>query len=39
MRNGWATRIEQPVKNRDLWEVLLGVAEQLEENGLLIKMW
>jgi len=41
LRNGWRT--SQPgrpeVKNRDLWEALLGEAERAHENGLNIALW
>ncbi|KAG9254524.1 ribonuclease H-like domain-containing protein [Emericellopsis atlantica] len=41
LRNGWRT--SQPgnpeVKNRDLWEALLGEAERAHELGLNIELW
>ncbi|KAI1158509.1 RNase H domain protein [Nemania serpens] len=29
----------RPVKNRDLWEVLLGEAEELDEQGVSVQFW
>lgn len=36
IRNGWRTAEGEPVKNRDLWEVLLGEVERWHELGVLI---
>lgn len=39
MRNGWKTRNGGNVKNRDLWELLLGEVERWKKNGLVIELW
>ena len=39
LRKGWRTSQGQPVKNKDLWQVLLGEAERRSEDGLDIKFW
>ncbi len=35
--NGWRTAAKQPVKNRELWEQLLGEAERHEIAWVLVK--
>lgn len=41
LKNGWKT--SQPgtsdVKNRDLWEALLGEAERAQDKGLTVSLW
>ncbi|PSR94444.1 ribonuclease H-like domain-containing protein [Coniella lustricola] len=37
LRNGWKTRAGQEVKNKDLWECLLGLLEDLHRVGTLHK--
>ncbi|KAH7265967.1 hypothetical protein MRS44_008215 [Fusarium solani] len=37
--NGWRTSNRGAVKNRDLWEALLGEFERLEELGLKVEFW
>ncbi|KAK7974012.1 RNase H domain protein [Apiospora arundinis] len=39
VRNGWMTKGRAPVKNSDLWEMLLGEVERWEEKGLAIQFW
>ncbi|GLI71980.1 hypothetical protein PoHVEF18_000147 [Penicillium ochrochloron] len=38
-RKGWKTRSGTPVKNKDLWQCLLGEIERADENGLRVKFW
>lgn len=38
-RNGWKTRNGGDVKNKDLWELLLGEVERWEEQGVTVKLW
>ena len=37
-QNGWTTR-NGPVKNRDLWEALLGEVERFLRDGMTIQFW
>ena len=39
VRNGWFTKRDTNVKNRDLWQALLGEVERCERQGLAIKFW
>ncbi|KAK6066462.1 methyltransferase domain-containing protein [Seiridium cupressi] len=39
LRNGWKTQGKAEVKNRDLWEMLLGEVERWQEKGLTIQFW
>ncbi|KAH8434437.1 putative ribonuclease H1 [Aspergillus melleus] len=39
VRRGWMTRMGAAVKNRDLWERLLGEIERWPEHGLDIAFW
>lgn len=39
IRNGWTTRTGGEVKNRDLWELLLGEVERWHDLGLRITFW
>ncbi|KAH8657301.1 ribonuclease H-like domain-containing protein [Ilyonectria robusta] len=39
VRNGWTTRTGADVKNKDLWEMLLGEAERWQDRGLAIQFW
>ncbi|KAJ4309120.1 hypothetical protein N0V84_011686 [Fusarium piperis] len=39
IRNGWRTSSRAGVKNRDLWEALLGEFSRLEEVGLKVEFW
>lgn len=39
VRNGWNTRTGGPVKNKDLWELLLGEVEKCKETGLEVEFW
>lgn len=39
LRRGWRTRTGTAVKNRDLWECLLGEIERWDDNGMQIKFW
>ncbi|KAJ3537251.1 hypothetical protein NM208_g6393 [Fusarium decemcellulare] len=39
IRNGWRTRAGEAVKNKDLWEALLGEVERWDILGLKIKFW
>lgn len=38
VRNGWWTRVG-PVKNKDLWEALLGEVERYDEEGMAVEFW
>jgi len=38
-RKGWKTRTGEDVKNRDLWEILLGDVERCKDEGLTVKLW
>ena len=38
-RNDWKTSGHADVKNRDLWEMLLGEFERRDEQGLSIRFW
>jgi ribonuclease HI len=39
LKNGWKTAKGEPVKNKDLWEMLLGEAERFGEYGMKIEFW
>ncbi|KAI1820263.1 ribonuclease H-like domain-containing protein [Xylaria intraflava] len=39
MTNGWQTSGRVDVKNKDLWEMLLGEAERWHSEGLSIQFW
>lgn len=39
MRNGWRTSAGAVVKNRDLWEALLGEVERWDGEGLEVVFW
>ncbi|PWY66373.1 ribonuclease H-like protein [Aspergillus sclerotioniger CBS 115572] len=39
IQRGWKTSTGLPVKNRDLWECLLGEVERWHEAGLQIQFW
>ncbi|KAL1836235.1 hypothetical protein VTJ49DRAFT_5407 [Mycothermus thermophilus] len=39
VKNGWKTSSKEPVKNKDLWEVLLGEVEKYDERGVAIEFW
>ncbi|KAF3770132.1 ribonuclease H-like protein [Cryphonectria parasitica EP155] len=39
LRNGWQTRGGGDVKNRDLWECLLGEVEKASDRGLKVEFW
>lgn len=39
IENGWKTNGGADVKNRDLWEMLLGEVERWDERGLAIHFW
>lgn len=38
-KNGWIKRVGDSVKNRDLWEALLGEIERYEDEGLAVEFW
>ncbi|KAF3055080.1 Ribonuclease H1 [Daldinia childiae] len=38
-RKGWKTNTGAEVKNKDMWELLLGEFERWKEEGLSIKFW
>lgn len=38
-RKGWKTRAGEEVKNKDLWEFLLGEVERWKDEGLTVKLW
>ncbi|KAI1080084.1 ribonuclease H-like protein [Whalleya microplaca] len=39
VKNGWKTSAQADVKNKDLWEMLLGEAERWNDKGLSIRFW
>ncbi|RHZ63237.1 uncharacterized protein CDV56_108072 [Aspergillus thermomutatus] len=39
MRRGWKTSTGEPVKNKDLWQCLLGECERWADNGVKISFW
>ncbi|KXS17303.1 ribonuclease H-like protein [Gonapodya prolifera JEL478] len=39
VRRGWCTRTGDPVKNKDLWELLLGQVERSRSSGLEVELW
>ncbi len=39
VRNGWKTRTGSDVKNRDLWDLLLGEVERWKDHGLHVELW
>ncbi|KAI0113115.1 ribonuclease H-like protein [Daldinia grandis] len=39
VRRGWRTRRSKKVANRDLWEELNGIIEDLQRRGTLISFW
>ncbi|KAK4098187.1 hypothetical protein N658DRAFT_561197 [Parathielavia hyrcaniae] len=39
VRNGWKTKNRDRVKNRDLWELLLGDVERLDGYGIDVSFW
>ncbi|KAJ9489096.1 hypothetical protein VN97_g4195 [Penicillium thymicola] len=36
---GWVSITGEPIRNRDLWECLLGEVEILEEKGISVQFW
>ncbi|KAI3323325.1 ribonuclease H-like domain-containing protein [Xylariaceae sp. AK1471] len=39
IKNGWLTSGKADVKNKDLWEMLLGEVERWRDRGLSIQFW
>ncbi|RSM20225.1 hypothetical protein CDV31_001022 [Fusarium ambrosium] len=39
VRNGWKTRIKKDVRNKDLWELLLGDVERLKQQKVTVCLW
>ncbi|RSL51059.1 hypothetical protein CEP54_011599 [Fusarium duplospermum] len=39
VRKGWKTRVGDDVKNKDLWDLLLGEVERWEQQGLSVELW
>ncbi|KAI0532380.1 ribonuclease H-like protein [Xylaria digitata] len=39
IKNGWQTAGKTDVKNKDLWEMLLGEVERWHDEGLSIQFW
>ncbi|EEU43775.1 uncharacterized protein NECHADRAFT_82905 [Fusarium vanettenii 77-13-4] len=39
VRKGWTTRVGGNVKNKDLWDLLLGEVERLKQQGLSVDLW
>lgn len=39
LQNGWVTSKGQAVKNKDLWEALLGEVERHKDEGLAVEFW
>lgn len=38
-RKGWKTSAGAPVKNRDLWECIIGEVEKFHDEGMKVKFW
>lgn len=39
VKNSWVTRGRVSVKNRDLWEALLGEIERYKDEGMAVEFW
>ncbi|KAL2125962.1 hypothetical protein VTI74DRAFT_2078 [Chaetomium olivicolor] len=39
MENGWKTSAGADVKNKDLWQALLGEIERVSDDGLAVQFW
>jgi ribonuclease HI len=39
MENGWKTSAGADVKNKDLWQALLGDIERVSDDGLAVQFW
>lgn len=39
VRNGWKTNGNADVKNKDLWEMLLGEVERWHDDGVSVQFW
>jgi ribonuclease HI len=39
MENGWKTSAGADVKNKDLWQALLGDIERFSDYGLAVQFW
>lgn len=39
MKNGWTTKSRASVKNRDLWEALLGEIERYDAHQMAVEFW
>jgi ribonuclease HI len=39
VKNGWKTHGGADVKNRDLWEALLGEVERWKDWGMTVQFW
>ncbi|KAI0127211.1 hypothetical protein BJ170DRAFT_624587 [Xylariales sp. AK1849] len=39
VHNGWKTRTGGDVKNKDLWDLLLGEVERWDDQGLRVDLW
>lgn len=39
IRNGWKTRTDDAVKNKDLWECMLGEVERHNDSGMKVEFW
>lgn len=39
VKNGWVKRGGGGVKNKDLWEALLGEMERYKDEGMAIQLW
>ncbi|KAF2439067.1 ribonuclease H-like protein [Karstenula rhodostoma CBS 690.94] len=39
IKRGWRTSAGQDVKNKDLWEMLLGESERWKDKGLSLEFW
>lgn len=39
LKNGWKTSSGAPVKNKDLWEMLLGEVERFADVGMKVQFW
>ncbi|KAI0407253.1 ribonuclease H-like domain-containing protein [Xylaria palmicola] len=39
IKKGWRTSAKKVVKNKDMWEALLGEVEWYEERGVSIQLW
>ncbi|ODA78090.1 hypothetical protein RJ55_06693 [Drechmeria coniospora] len=39
LRNGWQTSTGEAVENKDMWEMILGIIEELDRRGVDVQFW